>query len=116
MARSGEVARFDHFGGNQVGRGQKHKIKLMSLLINFFSADLHNRIKPLHHPAFGHPLPKILWQGYRLIHHSHVAVASNGSTMVMVFLVFDEGVFPSNRTIPTPVMVQYCRIEVFTSR
>ncbi len=55
-------------------------------------------------------------EGYWLIHHSHVAVASNGSTMVMVVLVFEEGVFLSNRTIPTPVMVRYHRTGVFTLR
>ncbi len=95
--------------------GNKNKSKSMSLLINFFSADLHNWIKSVH-PALGHPLPKMLPRGYWLIHHSHAAVELNSSTMVMVFLVFDEGVFPSNHTIPMPVTVWYCKIGVFTPR
>ncbi len=86
--------------------GLKKVIKLMSLQLNFFSANLHNWIKPLH-PALSHPLPKMLLRWYRLICHSHATVASNGSTMVMVFLILDEGVSPSNCTIPTPVMVRY---------
>jgi hypothetical protein len=57
---------------------------MLSLLSFFLSVDLHNEIKSFC-PALGHPLPKMLPRGYWLICHSHAAVASHGTTMVMGF-------------------------------